>query len=249
MTAAPVRVLTMWTGVLLLAGACEFSGESGSRTDGPEAGSDASRSTTLALTDVSRFEGLFTVDEGWRFVPCGEDPVPVEGPAIPELLEVYEELVPQGAEGMFVDLLGQVRERNGRGWLEAMEIRRAHFEGFGCDERDPEVRLAASGTEPFWSLEVFEGTAVWRTPSGAREFRHDGLGRTESGSWALSGRPVSALDGAAPVLFLEAWPEPCRNPMSGAFNHLRVEVSLEGDVSTGCAYLGAEYEAGLEDAG
>lgn len=229
--------------VLLVAG-CEFSGQPGS--DGPAADTRApGRPAVVELTPVTRFQGLFTVEDGWRFVPCGEDPIPVEGPAIPDLLEVYDELVPEGAAGMVVDLLGQVRERDGRGWLEAMEVRRAHFEGFGCDDL-VRARLEASGTEPFWSLAVDQGTATWTTPRGERRFTHDGLRLDEAGSWRLEARPTPGDEGARPALLVEAWPDPCRNAMSGAYSHLRVEVTLDGELYRGCAVLGAAFEAGLE---
>lgn len=199
----------------------------------------------IELTPVSRFTGLFTVEEGWRFIPCGEEPIPLEGPAIPDLLAIYDELVPDGEESMFVDLLGQVRERDGRGWLEAMEVRRAHYEGFGCDDV-VQGQLEASGTEPFWRLTVEEGTATWNTPGGSRAFVHDGMRLDESGGWVVQGRGADAPAGGQPTLQVEAWPEPCRNQMSGAYSHLQVEVTLDGEVFRGCAVLGAAYEAGLE---
>lgn len=232
--------------VLGVAG-CDGSGEPGveARQDGSGEAGAGIASPVSELTAITRFQGLFTVDDGWSFIPCGEEPIPVEGPAIPDLLEVYDELVPDGAEGMFVDVLGQVRERDGRGWLEAMEIRRAHFEGFGCDDV-VEARLEASGTEPFWRVSVEEGTVTWTTPSGERRFVHPGLELDESGSWAVRARTADAPAAGEPTLVLEAWPDPCRNQMSGAYSHLRVEVMLEGEVFQGCGVLGAAYEAGLE---
>lgn len=231
---------------LVLLSGCEFSGEpGGGEADGPGAPQAGSAATFTEVTPITRFTGFFTVEDGWRLIPCGDDPVPVEGPAIPDLLQVYGELVPDGEEGMFVDVLGQVREQGGRGWLEAMEIRRAYFEGFGCDDV-VRAQLAASGTEPFWSLEVDVDMASWSTPDGTRDFVHDGLELSESGSWILDARPAGASSSTEPTLRLEAWSDPCRNQMSGAYSHLRVEVTLDGELYRGCAVLGSALEGGLE---
>lgn len=227
---------------VLLAAACggdSAGGEGGaSARPGPGAGSAVSGPEEFPVT---RYRGLFSAENGWTFTPCGDVEIPAEGPAIPDLLEIYEELVPETAprQVLFVDALAQLRDDGRRVRVDLLEVRRAWHEGTGCDDDETGILLEASGTEPFWNVRVEESVLVWQTPEALRRFRHGGLEQSETGSFVVRG---TEEEGDASIA-IEAWPEPCRNQMSGAFSHLQAEITLEGRTVAGCAYLGMQVEA------
>ena len=162
---------------------------------------------------------------------------------LPEMLELaglHAELAPglEPIEGIFVDVLGEMREDAQGPWLNVIGLRRAALEGWGCDRDERSLVMEASGTEPFWTLTVEDSVASWRTPEGVKQFVHDGPFAMRWGGWELESR--SGAD--EPELRAELYQQPCRNAMSGAWSHLSVEVVLAGRTFRGCGFLGPEAE-------
>jgi uncharacterized membrane protein len=189
-----------------------------------------------------RFLGILTMEGRPEVFLCQGGSYPVDGPAFPDLVELHASLTPgvEPLEEIFVDVLGELREDGGGAWLDALEVRRAAYEGWGCRGEAERFLYQASGTEPFWSLTVEEASASWRTPEGVRRFVHEGPYRLPRGGVALDGRDES---GAA-VLEVEFQDEPCRDAMSGAYSHLTVRVRMEGVELRGCGFQGPFADSG-----
>lgn len=201
---------------------------------------DGASMTGQMEAPISRHLGLFTVADGWVFTPCRGTPVAIDGPAAPELLEIYQDFVPEDAapREIFVDLLGRFRG-DGGDWLDALDLRRVYDEGWACDGDVAGILLEGSGTEPFWTVLVETDAVSWSTPGGTEAFEHEGLEWSDRGSRVVAG--VQAESGRS--IEVEAWEEPCRDAMSGAWYHMVMEATLDGRTYTGCAYLGVEVEA------
>jgi uncharacterized membrane protein len=228
---------TLW--VLAFAGCAAPEGD---RTPAREGESEAPAEAeplpeTGTATDPARFTGILTVEGGAEITLCDGGAYPVDGPASLTLLEVHASLAPgaEPMEGIFVDVLGEIRDEARGPWLDALEVRRAAWEGWGCGTRDDGIIYRASGTEPYWSLSVADSVAEWSTPEGLEQFVHDGPYPMTRGGWALDGE----TDRGA-TLRAEFHDEPCRDAMSGAYSHLTAEVSLGGVEYRGCAYRAPE---------
>lgn len=193
--------------------------------------------------EPGRHRGVLTLEGRPEVMLCDGATLPVDGPALPDLVELHAGMTPgaEPMEGIFVDVLGEVRDAGSGPWLDALEIRRASYEGWGCRRDEVGLVLEASGTEPFWNLRVEEETAAWSTPEATETLAHRGIYRMTRGGWALEGRTPA---GEA-RLQAEFHPEPCINAMSGAFSHLTALVTLGGTEYRGCAYLGPEAEGGV----
>lgn len=242
-----MRLGVLGLGTLALAALAGCGGEPGGGGTGAvgEAGSgrdrgDAYGGAGAAEAPISRHTGLFTMAEGWTFTPCGGSPVAIDGPAAPELLDIYRDFVPPGTpdRAIFLDVLGRYRT-DGREWLDALDLRRVYNEGLDCERDVTGILLEGSGTEPFWNALVEEEVISWSTPEGVRRFEHDGLEWSDRGSRVTSGEEV----GTGTLLQIEAWEEPCRDAMSGAWYHMVMEATLGGTRYLGCAYLGVEVES------
>lgn len=204
----------------------------------PPLGSAATPEELPGRAQPARYRGVLTLEGRPEVVLCEGTSVPVDGPALPDLLELHAVLTPgsEPMEGIFVDVLGQVQDAGGEPWLDALEVRRAAFEGWGCRRDESSAVLRASGTEPFWSLSVEREGATWSTPEAVETLVHDGPYTMTRGGWALEARTASA----EPRLQAEFYAQGCQDPMSGAYSHLTVLVTL-GDVRyRGCGYFGPE---------
>lgn len=190
-----------------------------------------------------RLQGILTLEGEPELLLCDGTPYPVDGPAFPEMAELHTQLTPgaEPLEGIFVDVLAEVREGERGPWVDALALRRAAFEGWGCRDRTDGLLYRGSGTEPFWNLVVEEGRARWETPEGSRSFVHDGVVQMPRGGWELEARAEGGNGG----LRAEFHSEPCRNAMSGAWSHLAVTVELGGETFQGCAFRGPEAEPGV----
>lgn len=209
---------------------------------GPEdhASGEATASTP---GEPARFRGVLTVLGRAEIVLCDGRSLALDGPAAMELLELHAELTPGGEplEGMFVDVLAELRDAEEAPWLNALEVRRAAIEGWGCGRDEAALVLEASGTEPFWSLTVEERTATWRTPESLEALVHDGPYPMPRGGSVLEGRGQNG----AVRLRAEFYQGPCRNAMSGAYSHLTAVVTLDGVGFRGCAFSGPEAASPL----
>lgn len=182
----------------------------------------------------ARYVGHVVLDGAAGFVPCGTNaPIAVDGPALQDLLDLHATLTPgeEPFEGLFVDLLAEPRTDGGGEWLDALEIHRASWEGWGCGRDEESVLLEASGSEPDWTLTVEEGSMTWRTPEAVERFVHAGPYPLPRGGWSVEGTEP----GAPRAEFL---PGACSNPMTGAYTALTVSVTLEGRELRGCGFLG-----------
>jgi len=210
-----------------------LSGLVGCSSDAPP--EDASAPADAApAEEPSAITGFLTLDGTPAITLCGSgEELPVDGPAMPDLLELHGSLAPgdEPMEGIFVDVLGTIRERPRGPEVDALEVRRAAWEGGGCGDPEPGLVYSASGTEPFWSLTVLDETLTWRTPEAERTMTHGGPYRMDRGGWRVDG---VADEGTS--LVARFYPEPCRNAMSGAWFHMTVEVELDGTRYEGCAW-------------
>ncbi|MDT8340801.1 MAG: hypothetical protein RQ751_04745 [Longimicrobiales bacterium] len=208
-------------------------------SSGPPSGGAAAVETSAG---PERLTGYLTVEGRPEVALCRGGALSVDGPALPDLLDLHLALAPglEPLEGVFVDVLGEVRSDDRETWLDALEVRRASFEGWGCRADEAGLVLDAWGNEPFWSLTVGPETAMWRTPEGERSYGHDGPFPLPRGGWALEG--VTA-DGSV-AWSAQILQRPCQDTMSGAYAHLEITVELGGSVYRGCAYSGAAWDDG-----
>jgi uncharacterized membrane protein len=212
---------------------------------GGAAGDAASDRGTAAPSSPTRITGYLTIDEVPVLALCGTgEERTLDGPAFPDLLDLHGALAPgvEPMEGVFVDVLGSLVDGAGGAAIEALEVRRAAWEGGGCGELEPGLVFRAHGTEPFWSLSVLAETLTWRTPEGERTLAHRGPYRSDRGDWLVDGtvEPTVPGSGVTPVLTARFFPEPCRDAMSGAWFHMSAEVILDGQEYRGCAFSGGE---------
>lgn len=237
---APPR-WNMALALTLAAAACGGRGETGAGAgEAAATGEDDPGRRTPTSTEPQRYLGALTMEGGAEITLCDGTPVGVDGPEMLDLVGLHAELAPglEPMEGIFVDVLGEMREDAQGPWLNVIGLRRAALEGWGCDRDERSLVMEASGTEPFWTLTVEDSVATWRTPDGVKQFVHDGPFAMRWGGWELESR--SGTD--EPELRAELYQEPCRNAMSGAWSHLSVEVVLAGRTFRGCGFLGPEAE-------
>lgn len=146
------------------------------------------------------------------------------------------QLLADGQDSLFADLAGQLAGSQGNGSdgrLEVSQLYRVQGEGHGCDDLNfKRLTLRASGSEPFWQVEVGNKGLVLNRPGEqplALPYLEEQLpeGRLNFSSEANGRR-------------LELWaaPQRCVDGMSGAVNHLSAELRLDGQVLRGCAHFG-----------
>lgn len=197
---------------------------------------------------IQRVTGFVVIGQDRRdFRPCaGGGDYWLDGPALPEILELHANLAPgmEPLEAMFVDLLaapGSAPDAGPgaglAGRLDALEVRRAAFEGWACRDVDATLVVEARGNEPFWRLEVTEAGAVFSTPEAERSFES---GRPEPSpeGWRLTGT-TDAGEPFTLVLDLSG----CVDSMSGAWSHVSARLELPSGALEGCGVLGARGEA------
>lgn len=194
-----------------------------------------------APPEPASITGFLTLEGEPVIARCGSgEELPVDGPALPDLLDLHTGLAPgvEPLEGVFVEVLGTVVEGPRGPEVDALEVRRAAWEGGGCGDTPADLAFQASGTEPFWSLTVLGETLVWRTPEGETTLDHGGPYRMERGGWQVDGEGEGGT-----ALTARFYPEPCQNAMSGAWFHMTAEVELDGEEYRGCAYSGGDVGA------
>ena len=218
----------------------------------PPAGATAADSVAAVPTPGPvRTAGVFVLGEGTvEFRPCdGGEPLWLDGPLVPDLVELHGELAPgvEPFEGVFVDLVGHLGPGPAMGSgiaysgsLIPLRVRRAAYEGWNCGDDDPAVVVEVRGTEPFWTLRVTDQEVDFATPEGRRTLEMGPLSDDAEG-WVLQGTDADGSN-----VFVSLTPIPCRDAMSGAYSHLSAEVEIGGRRLQGCAYLGptADPDAG-----
>jgi putative lipoprotein len=232
----------------------------GADREGPASG-DGAAADTLSPGTPSGPAGLLTGANGpvrvaghmvfgrdrRDFQPCqGGAEYWVDGPALPDLLELHDALTPgvEPFEAVFVDVLAEVDEPPATGagtalagTLDVLEVRRVAWEGGSCDATAPDLVVEARGNEPFWVLEVREGGVGFATPEGEWTWQAAGPPARSPEGWRASGT-TDAGEPYALTLALGG----CQDSMSGAWSHLSATLVAGGREWTGCAWLGPAGE-------
>jgi putative lipoprotein len=194
--------------------------------------------------------GIVAVGEGvTELQPCdGSAPVALQGPALANLVSIAERIsMDTGPVAtIFADLVVQPRTGadadipGGYGRLvDVMGVRRAAYEGFGCDGPLPsEVLLIAWGNEPFWRVEM-------RSDSLAELIRpEEGTQPITVGSLQQDFEGIvftGTMEGAGTV-FMELTTGTCQDGMSGALTHANAEFTVGGRRLRGCAWFGTAVD-------
>jgi len=224
-------------GYLLLTIAC-FGAACGGGSNPPDPEGSVDGTPGVESTPASvprRIGGFFNGDTGGPALEVCEGGVtlPLTGPALPDLLAHHQTLT-SGQESqtpIFVDVLATLEPAS---TLHVLELRRAAFEGFGCQTVEEDLVARAGGNEPFWSVEVYDDRATFSTPEGSTQLEANSLVRSADG-WLVTGTTVS---GGGPFE-LTLSPGGCTDSMSGAWSHLGATLSLGDETYSGCGLLGS----------
>jgi putative lipoprotein len=210
-------------------------------------GSDIEGPLAAAVDRPMRITGHVLIGTDRRdFQACAGGPEYwVDGPALPDLFELHEQITPgvEPYEAIFVDVLAEGRPAPASGagaglagTIDVLEVRRAAFEGFGCRETEAGVVAAAGGNEPFWALQVRESGVTFSTPEGERSWSGAAPARSPEG-WRIGG----TTDAGTPfTLTLEVGG--CSDSMSGAWSHLSAVLVAAEQRWEGCGWLGPAGE-------
>lgn len=194
-----------------------------------EAGSaaeDAEPSSKPAAPELQRIRGEALVGkDGYGLTPCGSDRqrILVLSPQSRVFLDRF--LESGGKLEFFLD--AWVRENEGK--LEVVAIERAHTEGPRCDSALGAAQFVASGTEPFWSLQL--------SPTGWL------LQRPDSPPVQVEAAPTRigagyAWNSVAPKAAVEILPGYCADGMADAASAWQAKISLGELQLAGCAHRG-----------
>ena len=235
------RRWTRLAGGLVFGVVAACSGDEAAPT--PDAAPAAQDQLAPELRGPIRAAGLLLIGEGIvEFQSCdGGAPLWLDGPLALDLQELHYELAPgvEPFEGIFIDVVANVGPPPAvgpgtayDGALIVLYLRRAALEGWNCGDVDPTVIMQASGTEPFWSLNVTTEGAEFATPEGRLALDLGELAEDDEG-WVVQG---AGPDGG--TVFVSFVPVPCRDAMSGAYSHLSAEVQAGGRTYRGCGWLG-----------
>ena len=176
--------------------------------------------------ELQRIRGEAVVGkDGYGLTPCGSDRqrILVLSPQSQIFLDRF--LESGGKLEFFLD--AWVREKNGK--LEVVAIERAHTEGPRCDSASEAAQFVASGTEPFWSLQL--------SPTGWL------LQRPDNPPLQVAAIPTKfgagyAWTSVAPKATVEIVPGYCADGMADAASAWQAKISL-GDLQlAGCAHRG-----------
>lgn len=195
------------------------------REAGP-ATEDAESSGESAAPEIQRIRGEALVGkDGYGLTPCGSDRQRILTLSPQSSIFLDRFLESGGKLEFFLD--AWVREKDGK--LEVVAIERAHTEGPRCDSAPEVAQFVASGTEPFWSLQL--------SPTGWL------LQRPDSPPLQVTASPEKVGDGyawasASPQNRVEITPGYCADGMADAASAWQAKIDL-GDVQlTGCAHRG-----------
>lgn len=203
---------------LVLAGCA--AREAGSTTE------DADPSGEPAVPEAQRIRGEALVGkDGYGLTPCGSDRqrILLLSPQSRIFLDRF--LESGGKLEFFMD--AWVREKEGK--LEVVAIERAHTEGPRCDSAPEPAQFVASGTEPFWSLQL--------SPTGWL------LQRPDSPPLQVDAAPAKVGAGyvwssVSPKATVEIMPGYCADGMADAASAWQAKISLGELQLAGCAHRG-----------
>ncbi|GGE31855.1 lipoprotein [Halopseudomonas oceani] len=143
---------------------------------------------------------------------------------------IYLQASQPGQTAIFTDLTGQL-DRHGR--LHPDQVLRMQSHGRGCsDDSARTAQWVAQGYQPVWQ--------AWLSPGGLVRF--DGELTYPARSVVIEQLPDGALNAASlPDHQVELWlyPQPCQDPTTGDYFHLRATLLVNGEQLRGCGYQGA----------
>lgn len=211
-------------GVVLAAMALALTG-CAAPGDAPATG-DTDPSGGSSPPEMRRIRGEAIVGkDGYGLTPCGSDRQRILALSPQARIFLDRFLEPGGKLEFFLDVWAKEKE----GKLEVVAIERAHTEGPRCDAAPEEAQFVASGTEPFWSLELSPTGWVLQRPDSAPLHAQSIAAKTGEGYvWASD----------SPKATVELAPGYCADAMADAASAWQAKVSL-GDLRlTGCAHRG-----------
>lgn len=194
--------------------------EAGSATE------DAGSSGEAAAPEMQRIRGEALVGkDGYGLTLCGSDRQRIFMLSPQARIFLGRFLESGGKLEFFLD--AWAREKDGK--LEVVAIERAHTEGPRCDSAPEVAQFVASGTEPFWSLQL--------SPTGWL------LQRPDSPPLQVTASPEKTGDGytwasASPQTRVEITPGYCADGMADAASAWQAKIDLGEVQLTGCAHRG-----------
>jgi uncharacterized membrane protein len=201
-------------------GACAGQGS------GPTAGGGGDPLPAPSNTALQRIRGeVVAGKDGYGQTPCGNDRqrILVLSAQAKDFIDRFQ--APAGKPEFFLD--AWTREQGGK--LEVVAIERAHTEGPRCDVAPEQAQFVASGTEPFWSLQL--------SPTGWL------LQRPDSPPLQVLAVPTKRGAGYAwisesPKATVEILPGYCADGMADAASAWQAKIGM-GDLQlTGCGHRG-----------
>jgi putative lipoprotein len=195
-----------------------------------EAGSakgDDDPSGEPAAAEAQRIRGEVLVGkDGYGLTPCGSDRQRILTLSSQPRIFLDRFLESGGKLEFFLD--AWVREKEGK--LEVVAIERAHTEGPRCGAALEAAQFIASGTEPFWSLQI--------SPTGWLLQRPDSPPLQVAAAAPTKIGAGYAWTSVAPKAKVEILPGYCADGMADAASAWQAKISL-GDLQlAGCAHRG-----------
>lgn len=194
--------------------------------DAGSAAEDADPIGDPPAPEVQRIRGEALVGkDGYGLTPCGSDRQRILTLSPQSQIFLDRFLESGGKLEFFLD--AWVREKEGK--LEVVAIERAHTEGPRCDSAPEAAQFVASGTEPFWSLQL--------SPTGWL------LQRPDNPPLQVEATPTKVGGGytwtsVSPKATVEILPGYCADGMADAASAWQAKISL-GDLQlAGCAHRG-----------
>ena len=210
-----MAMVTMTVGL----SACAGHGN-GSATEGVDSSAGHSASGLQRI----RGEALVGKD-GYGLMPCGSDRqrILALSPQARSFMDRFQ--APTGKPEFFLE--AWAKEKDGK--LEVISIERAHTEGPRCDAAPEQAQFIASGTEPFWSLQL--------TSTGWL------LQRPDSPPLQVVASPEKIGDGytwssVSPQARVEITPGYCADGMADAASAWQARIDLGEVQLAGCAHRG-----------
>jgi len=196
--------------------------EAGSTTED----ADPSGEPAAPAAEVQRIRGEALVGkDGYGLTPCGSDRQRILTLSPQSQIFLDRFLQSGGRLEFFLD--AWVREKEGK--LEVVAIERAHTEGSRCDSAPETAQFVASGTEPFWSLQL--------SPTGWLLQRPDNPPLQVAATQTNVGAGY-AWTSVAPQATVEILPGYCADGMADAASAWQAKISLGELQLAGCAHRG-----------
>ncbi|WP_144966401.1 COG3650 family protein [Pseudomonas sp. DE0010] len=171
------------------------------------------------------------------FKPCNEPrSFVINDAAATGILQEAANLATGANDTLFADVRGRLtgsKQANTDGQLDLRRLYRLEHASTGCiDPNFKQLTLRAGGHKPDWDVKAnSRGMVLNRAdqPPLALPFLEE---QVPGGGLTLT----SEANGQRVELWLA--PQRCMDPATGAFNHLRAELRIDGTTLQGCGYYG-----------